>query len=179
MIAVHFFGRGQCNAGYLRLCVRRTSIYCPTVLATASATASAHVTRTKTLPPQVLQALQNSAADSLEGCILECPAGLQALVEVLRDPREEVRNEVVVFLGHVSNKRSLLPCTDVLLHLVSLFFLSACTLQVVASLLGSREPQACIVALGVRLYIYLDSLLGALVRVCKIESILRGGAWFC
>ncbi|CAM9195290.1 unnamed protein product, partial [Laminaria digitata] len=52
---------------------------------------------------QVLQALQNSAGDSLEGCILECPAGLQALVEVLRDPREEVRNEVVVFLGHLTS----------------------------------------------------------------------------
>ena len=52
--------------------------------------------------PQVLQALQTSAADSLEACILECPAGLQALVEVLRDPREEVRNEVILLLGQVS-----------------------------------------------------------------------------
>lgn len=86
--------------------------------------------------PQVLQALQNAAADSLEGCILECPAGLQALVEVLRDPREEVRNEVVVFLGHVSSKPFLLP---VLPYLLSLDFLSACTFQVVASLLASRE----------------------------------------
>ena len=50
----------------------------------------------------MLQALQNAAADSLERCILECHAGLQALVEVLRDPREEIRNEVIVFLGHVS-----------------------------------------------------------------------------
>lgn len=53
-------------------------------------------------PTQVLQALQKSSADSLEACILECPAGLQALVEVLRDPREEVRNEVILFLGQVS-----------------------------------------------------------------------------
>lgn len=52
--------------------------------------------------PQVLQALQQSSADSLEACILECPAGLQALVEVLRDPREEVRNEVILLLGQVS-----------------------------------------------------------------------------
>lgn len=49
----------------------------------------------------MLQALQKSSADSLEACILECPAGLQALVEVLRDPREEVRNEVILFLGQV------------------------------------------------------------------------------
>lgn len=54
------------------------------------------------LKPQVLQALQRSSADSLEACILECPAGLQALVEVLRDPREEVRNEVILFMGQVS-----------------------------------------------------------------------------
>lgn len=53
--------------------------------------------------PQVLQALQKSSADSLEACILECPAGLQALVEVLRDPREEVRNEVILLLGQVSS----------------------------------------------------------------------------
>lgn len=50
----------------------------------------------------MLQALQTSSADSLEACILECPAGLQALVEVLRDPREEVRNEVILLLGQVS-----------------------------------------------------------------------------
>lgn len=49
----------------------------------------------------MLQALQAAAADSLEDCILECPAGLQALVEVLRDPREEVRNEVILLLGQV------------------------------------------------------------------------------
>ena len=52
-------------------------------------------------PRQVLQALQNCAADALECRILECPAGLQALVEVLRDPREEVRNEVILLLGQV------------------------------------------------------------------------------
>eukprot|EP00903_Cladosiphon_okamuranus_P005357 g5352.t1 len=51
---------------------------------------------------QVLQALQISSAESLEACILECPAGLQALVEVLRDPREEVRNEVILFLGRLT-----------------------------------------------------------------------------
>lgn len=59
-------------------------------------TAHAHV-----LAAQVLQALQKSSADSLEACILECPAGLQALVEVLRDTREEVRNEVILLLGQV------------------------------------------------------------------------------
>lgn len=51
---------------------------------------------------QVLQAVQKSAADSLEASILECPAGMQALVEVLRDPREEVRNEVILLLGQVN-----------------------------------------------------------------------------
>ncbi|CAM9720805.1 unnamed protein product, partial [Ectocarpus sp. 13 AM-2016] len=51
---------------------------------------------------QVLQALQKSSPESLEGCILECPAGLQALVEVLRDPREEVRNEVILLLGQLT-----------------------------------------------------------------------------
>lgn len=55
------------------------------------------------LAPQVLQALQKSSADALEACILGCPAGLQALVEVLRDPREEVRNEVILLLGQVSS----------------------------------------------------------------------------
>lgn len=49
----------------------------------------------------MLQAVQKSAADSLEASILECPAGMQALVEVLRDPREEVRNEVILLLGQV------------------------------------------------------------------------------
>ncbi|CAM9600060.1 unnamed protein product, partial [Hapterophycus canaliculatus] len=52
---------------------------------------------------QVLQALQKSSADALEACILECPAGLQALVEVLRDPREEVRNEVILLLGQLTS----------------------------------------------------------------------------
>ncbi|CAM9819325.1 unnamed protein product [Ectocarpus sp. 6 AP-2014] len=51
---------------------------------------------------QVLQALQKSSRESLEACILECPAGLQALVEVLRDPREEVRNEVILLLGQLT-----------------------------------------------------------------------------
>ncbi|CAM9927954.1 unnamed protein product, partial [Ectocarpus sp. 8 AP-2014] len=51
---------------------------------------------------QVLQALQKSSPESLEACILECPAGLQALVEVLRDPREEVRNEVILLLGQLT-----------------------------------------------------------------------------
>ncbi|CBJ27263.1 vesicle docking protein P115 [Ectocarpus siliculosus] len=51
---------------------------------------------------QVLQALQKSSGESLEACILECPAGLQALVEVLRDPREEVRNEVILLLGQLT-----------------------------------------------------------------------------
>lgn len=49
----------------------------------------------------MLQALQTSAAEALEHRILECPAGLQALVEVLRNPREEVRNEVILLLGQV------------------------------------------------------------------------------
>ncbi|CAM9566588.1 unnamed protein product, partial [Ectocarpus fasciculatus] len=53
---------------------------------------------------QVLQALQKSSPDSLEACILECPAGLQALVEVLRDPREEVRNEVILLLGQLTTR---------------------------------------------------------------------------
>ncbi|CAM9275437.1 unnamed protein product [Scytosiphon promiscuus] len=52
---------------------------------------------------QVLQALQKSSADALEACILECPAGLQALVQVLRDPREEVRNEVILLLGQLTS----------------------------------------------------------------------------
>lgn len=80
----------------------------------------------------MLQALQNAAADSLEVCILECPAGLQALVEVLRDPREEVRNEVVVFLGHVS---SLVSVLFYLVHTMLLVYCCTACLcpQVVAS----------------------------------------------
>lgn len=53
---------------------------------------------------QVLQAVQKSAADSLEASILECPAGMQVLVEVLRDPREEIRNEVILLLRQVRRR---------------------------------------------------------------------------
>lgn len=53
------------------------------------------------MPCQVLQAVQKSAADVLEARILECPAGMQVLVEVLRDSREEVRNQVILLLAQV------------------------------------------------------------------------------
>ncbi|CAM9525142.1 unnamed protein product, partial [Discosporangium mesarthrocarpum] len=50
---------------------------------------------------QVLQEVQAAAAESLEASILDCHAGMQALMEALRDPREEVRNEVILLLGKV------------------------------------------------------------------------------
>ncbi|CAM9633134.1 unnamed protein product [Choristocarpus tenellus] len=51
---------------------------------------------------QVLQELQGVAAHSLETSILECHASMQALMEALRDPREEVRNEVILLLGKLT-----------------------------------------------------------------------------
>lgn len=75
--------------------------------------------------PQVLQALQAAAADSLEDCILECPAGLQALVEVLRDPREEVRNEVILLLGQV-RLRTTSACMRVYWQNTRTFFCFPC-----------------------------------------------------
>lgn len=65
--------------------------------------------RTYLCQPQVLQAVQESSADALEDRILACPAGMQVLVEVLRDSREEVRNQVILLLGQVI-KRPPLPC---------------------------------------------------------------------
>ncbi|CAM9465788.1 unnamed protein product [Chrysoparadoxa australica] len=52
---------------------------------------------------QVLQALQMQSHKGLEDAILQCPAGLQQFMDLLGEPREELRNASILLLTHLTS----------------------------------------------------------------------------